>query len=172
MSTLDTPRIYVACLASYNNGILHGEWIDATLSVDEIHEHIRAMLKASPMADAEEHAIHDIDGFGKIPISEYESIFYVNCLAIFIQEHGGQGLALLEHFLGDIEDAERALENYAGRYEGLSAYAQQLTEDTTEIPENLSFYIDYEKIASDMKMSGDVFTIEFSHNEVDVYYSH
>lgn len=23
-------RIYVACLASYNNGVLHGKWIDAT----------------------------------------------------------------------------------------------------------------------------------------------
>jgi Antirestriction protein (ArdA) len=23
------PRIYVACLAAYNNGYLHGAWIDA-----------------------------------------------------------------------------------------------------------------------------------------------
>jgi len=35
----DTPRVYVACLASYNNGILHGEWIDAT-DADEIREEI------------------------------------------------------------------------------------------------------------------------------------
>ncbi|WP_447531297.1 antirestriction protein ArdA, partial [Legionella pneumophila] len=27
---MDTPQIYVACLAAYNNGIVHGEWIDAT----------------------------------------------------------------------------------------------------------------------------------------------
>jgi hypothetical protein len=26
----DRPRIYVACLAAYNNGCLHGRWIDAT----------------------------------------------------------------------------------------------------------------------------------------------
>ena len=25
----DQPRIYAACLAAYNNGILHGEWIEA-----------------------------------------------------------------------------------------------------------------------------------------------
>ena len=24
------PEIYVACLASYNSGILHGEWIEVT----------------------------------------------------------------------------------------------------------------------------------------------
>jgi antirestriction protein len=30
-ATLTTePRIYVACLAAYNNGNLHGAWIDAT----------------------------------------------------------------------------------------------------------------------------------------------
>ena len=26
----EPPRIYVACLAAYNNGILHGAWIEAT----------------------------------------------------------------------------------------------------------------------------------------------
>jgi len=29
-------RIYVACLSTYNNGFLHGEWIDATLEIDDI----------------------------------------------------------------------------------------------------------------------------------------
>ncbi len=29
-------RIYVACLAAYNNGILHGAWIDATQGEDGI----------------------------------------------------------------------------------------------------------------------------------------
>ncbi|CZG68743.1 Antirestriction protein [Legionella pneumophila] len=27
---MDTPQIYIACLASYNNGIFHGQWIDVT----------------------------------------------------------------------------------------------------------------------------------------------
>lgn len=41
MST--TPRrIYVACLASYNNGVLHGTWIDVEgLDEDEIMEEVR-----------------------------------------------------------------------------------------------------------------------------------
>ena len=28
----EQPRIYVACLAAYNNGILHGAWIEATVA--------------------------------------------------------------------------------------------------------------------------------------------
>ena len=49
-----TPRIYVACLAAYNNGILHGEWIDADQGVEHISEQAAAMLKASPIEDAED----------------------------------------------------------------------------------------------------------------------
>ena len=30
ITTTEQPRIYVACLAAYNNGILHGAWIEAT----------------------------------------------------------------------------------------------------------------------------------------------
>lgn len=42
------PRIYVACLAAYNNGSLHGRWIDANQSVDDIEADVQAMLNASP----------------------------------------------------------------------------------------------------------------------------
>ena len=54
----ETPRIYVACLAAYNNGHLHGRWITATFGEAHIHAETQAMLAASPMSDAEEWAIH------------------------------------------------------------------------------------------------------------------
>ena len=41
-------KLYFACLASYNNGRLHGAWIDASSDVDEMQEEIAAMLRASP----------------------------------------------------------------------------------------------------------------------------
>ena len=44
----DQPRIYVACLASYNAGVLHGAWIDADQPVEAIYEDVQAMLAASP----------------------------------------------------------------------------------------------------------------------------
>jgi antirestriction protein len=42
------PRIYVACLAAYNAGCLHGAWIDADQSATDLWEDISTMLKASP----------------------------------------------------------------------------------------------------------------------------
>ena len=42
-------RIYAACLASYNNGVLHGAWIDCEgKSGDDLRQAIDAMLKGSP----------------------------------------------------------------------------------------------------------------------------
>ena len=43
----DTPRIYVACLAAYVNGHLHGSWIDVE-DEDSIQDAVRAILKSSP----------------------------------------------------------------------------------------------------------------------------
>jgi antirestriction protein len=43
------PRIYVACLASYNAGKLHGEWIDCEgLDADDIYQEIDKILRSSP----------------------------------------------------------------------------------------------------------------------------
>ena len=53
-TTTISPRIYVACLASYNAGKLYGRWIDANQDADDIQSEVDAMLAASPAPDAEE----------------------------------------------------------------------------------------------------------------------
>jgi antirestriction protein len=47
MTTQTTPKIYVACLAAYNAGYLHGDWIDADQDADDIYQEIRDMLSRS-----------------------------------------------------------------------------------------------------------------------------
>ena len=76
----EQPRIYVACLAAYNNGILHGAWIEAT-EAWSMWEATRDMLAKSPIPDAEEWAIHDHEGFASIRINEYDSFERVAELA-------------------------------------------------------------------------------------------
>lgn len=51
-------------------------------------------------------------------------------------------------------------------------YAEELTEETTQIPEHLAFYIDYEKMGRDMELGGDVFTIETGYQEVHIFWNH
>jgi antirestriction protein len=162
-------RIYVACLAAYNSGILHGAWIDAAQGVDDIQRDISAMLADSPIANAEEWAIHDYEGFGSLRLSEYEGAGRVHEIACFIEEHGDLGASVLAHFDGDLNDAESAMENYQGRYTSLADYAAELTEQTITIPASLAHYIDYERMGRDLEMGGDVFTIAPHYDEVHIF---
>ena len=164
-------NIYVADLAAYNNGILHGVWIDATQELEDIQEAIQIMLAASPEPYAEEWAIHDYDGFGGLGLGEYESIEHVHAIAIFLDEHEGLGAAVLSHWCADIEQAKKALsEDYHGRFTSLADFAQALTEETTSIPNSLAFYIDYEKMGRDLEIT-DVYTVTTAHDEVHVFWN-
>lgn len=163
------PRIYVACLAAYNSGRLHGVWIDAQQNAWAIYGEVAAMLRASPIADAEEWAIHDYEGFEGVRLSEYEGIEQVAELAAFIAEHGKLGAELIVYF-GGIEDAKAALEDrYHGAFQSLADYVQELAEETTAIPEALRYYIDWERLARDAEMSGDVLAIQTAHDQVHVF---
>jgi len=166
-------RIYVADLAAYNAGILHGIWIDATDEIEAIQEQVNQMLADSPEELAEEFAIHDYEGFGSYSLGEYEGLEAAHNIACFIEEYPEIGGEILNHFGGDLEDARKAAEeNYAGCYKSVADYAQELTEETSEVPEHLSFYIDYERMGRDMEMSGDIYTIETAYDEVHIFWNH
>lgn len=165
-------RIYVADLAAYNNGKLHGVWVSALDELDEIWNKINAMLKASPEGFAEEYAIHDHEGFGCYSLGEYEGIESVHEIAGFINEYPGFAAELLDH-CSDLEEAKRnADENYHGCFKSLADYAEDFVDQTSEVPEHLALYIDYEKMSRDWEMSGDIFTIETSFEEIHIFSSH
>ena len=82
----ETPRIYVACLAAYNNGKLHGAWIDANQDAEDLQKAVQKMLSQSPEPGAEEWAIHDYEAFDGVEIHESESFETVSALARFIEE--------------------------------------------------------------------------------------
>lgn len=134
-------------MAANNNGLLYGRWIEADQDVEAISSEIAAILTASPIEDAKEYAIHDYEGFEGVAFSEYHGIGEVAALAALIAEHGQLGAELFKHS-SDIETAKAAKEkHYRGEYRSLAGNAEQLTEETTSIPENLRFYVDYEAMA-------------------------
>ena len=166
----DPIHIYVACLAAYNNGHLHGRWIDATLGEAHIHEQTRAMLKASPIQMAEEWAIHDYEGFEGASLSEYASFEHVAELAEFIAEHETLGGELVAYYGGELEDAKKRMELYYGEFSSLEDYAREFVEDCgPTIPDSLANYIDYEAMGKDMEMNGDVITVQTAHDEIHIF---
>ena len=128
------------------------------------------MLARSPVEDAEEYAIHDYEGFEGVSISEYAGIDIVARMASFIAEHGALGAGLLEQFSGDMDQAECTLEDcYHGQFASLADYMEELTTESVTIPEALRYYVDWERMARDAEMGGDLFTIETAHGEVHVF---
>lgn len=166
-----TPRVYVACLASYNNGILYGRWIDADQSEAALRSAVSTMLRASPIPEAEEYAIHDYEGFGDVRLEEYASLGRVGAMAALAVEHGDPGLAVLAHFSGDLDESRQALEErYLGRYPSLADHMQQTMEDALTIPDSIRYYVDWEAMAHDAEISGELFTVRTGWNEIHVFY--
>lgn len=165
------PRIYVACLAVYNNGWLHGKWIDAAQDYETLKEEIEEMLRESPVTKeygevAEEWAIHADEGFGSYRVEEWSDLEEL-CEIANMLEHDEQGelvLEILAH-LGSgtsLEDAKEFLENnYHGHYKDLGYYAMEMFDcGCYDIPKHIYNYIDFDAVGRDYEMSGDIFTIE------------
>jgi antirestriction protein len=187
------PRIYVACLASYNSGILHGQWIDATSDRDEMQEAIDAILRASPcpnvyvthpetgeeVPSAEEWAIHDYDSFPNL--GEYPGLDAVADMAEMIEtaedDHGisfDDFQAIADNWHGRADDIRSALENFAGIFDTLRDYADDMAEemmDAEGLAENSTArrYFDYDSYARDI---GIEYTVIDCPSGVAVFYPH
>ncbi|MCG3126036.1 MAG: hypothetical protein CHACPFDD_00864 [Phycisphaerae bacterium] len=177
--TQDTPRIYVASLADYNAGRLHGRWISAAQPAEDIHTAIQEMLSESREPIAKDWAIHDYEHFGELRLCEFADIEKVAATARGIVEHGAVFTGLVSHFGGtqSIDEATRYMqEGYRGAFERLSDYAQELIEDCyneslSKLPDFIRYHIDFEGIADDMQMNGDIFTVECD-GQIHVFDSH
>ena len=139
---------------------------------ETITTEVQKMLAASPMPNAEEWAIHDYEGFYGCVLSEWEGFEQVSALASFLAEQGNLRAELVTHFGGDLDDASQALEeNYCGEYKSLADFAEELTSETVTIPTQLVYYIDYEAMARDMELNGDVFTVELGYECVYIFWN-
>ena len=146
----DKAQIYVACLASYNSGILHGRWITPSGDEETLQEQINEILKASKVPNAEEWAIHDYNNFHNL--GEYPGLENICKLAEAYEEHG---LEKVNGFLENwrVEDLEHLEDAFYGEYSDFSEFAQDLAENCIEgLNDNstLARYFDYEAWERDL----------------------
>lgn len=162
------PHIYIASLSDYNEGRLHGEWIGAAQSPEELERAVKAMLARSPTPGAEEWAIHDYEGFGPLRLNEYESLDHVARLAEGIVRHG-LAFAAWANLVGDDQQALEAFEDvYFGCWDSMQQYAQDMLEDLgyidevyRQVPEHLRPHviIDVKGFARDLETGGAITVI-------------
>jgi len=118
---------------------------------------------------AEEYAIHDYEG--RWDLGEYPGLERIVKFMELVEKAEDRGIdaedvqSILDHFGADyIDTAGDAIENqFHGTYDTLTEYAEQFVEecyDLKAVPDIIKFHIDYEGIARDMELGGDVFTID------------
>lgn len=183
-------RIYVADLSAYNNGILHGKWIEATSDPDEMRAEIAEMLRASPcpnvtvtdpetgeqVPSAEEWAIHDFEGLPST-LGEYTSLDTIANTVALIEEtthiDAPSLMAIIENF-HDPDTARTELdENFVGIYSSFKDFAYELADETLDqypgLPGFVTNYFDYDAFARDLKHEYTV--VDLPNHDVAIFYA-
>src|SRR5689334_13861368 len=112
-----TLRIYVAVLADYNAGRLHGAWLDVT-DVDTMQAQVDELLRTSPTGKEEgrvpdEFAIHDFEGFAPLRLSEHTSIQEVCEIGEAVEQNGEAFLAWASN-----DDSNRDTDDFQEAFRG------------------------------------------------------
>jgi len=130
------------------------------------------MLGEGPAPGADEWAIHDYEGFEGMCLSEHATFDAVCELADFVAEHGSLAAKLHSHFGDSLTEARAAFDEYAGQYKTAADFADEMIPETgTEIPPSLEYYIDWQALARDLALNGEILVIQIGFDEVHVFWS-
>lgn len=173
-ATNDSPRVYVGTYKKYNSGSIEGDWLDL-----EDYATKEEFLEACA-------ELHKDEGDPEFMFQDFE-----NVPRSFANEHGiddrlWEWLELDEddreiwgaydEHVGGGSDFITARDAYLGTWDSLEAYVENYWEDCGYKGDDSwwhpSNYVDWERMARDLEMSGDVFTVDADDGEVMVFSSH
>jgi antirestriction protein len=148
-STDDSPKIYVADLAAYNEGKLIGEWLDLSNydSGSEVMDAIQELLEKwseEQGVEREEYAIHDAEFIPSNLYSEYmgEDTFDKIIEIRKVAEDVGVPTEVITQWMSDTghDDPTSASDAYYGRYTDEEDFAYQMVDDL-----GIESFIDFER---------------------------
>lgn len=152
--SMTESSVWIACLASYNRGELHGSWLTIPLIPDDLLEEINEVLDTSPVPGAEEWAIFDYDGpIARLQLGEHIELGRLCRMAELIRDYGPIATWVLEVLDLDVERALPALDSMTGPFETYDEIAEEYlgaTGEWTSLPEHLRRYIDLERYGHDL----------------------
>ncbi len=160
------PRIWIASLADYNAGRLHGDWIDAAVDEQELLAAAQRILASSREPGAEEWGIFDFDEFGAFRVNEYDDLAMVAKVARGIAEHGPAYAAWAELHGGDPTMLDQFEDCFLGAYDSEVDWAREGLDDAAldyelerSVADSLRPYvsIDYAALARDSQLGGDIY---------------
>lgn len=156
--------VYVACLASYNAGRLHGAWVDLEecQDVDDLQEAINWVLRHSPEPGAEEWAVHDSCGLpGYLSRTEWpeltQLIEWAQAAAELSDADELEAYRIECDNQGETITIDAFRDVYRGVYASGEDYAQELAEELGNIPANAgwpAYCIDWEAAWRELTFDG------------------
>jgi antirestriction protein len=158
---------YFACLASYNEGTLHGAWVDLAEISDaaELQECIDYILATSPTPGAEEWAMHDSSGLPAVLArSEWPGLGDLAAYGAALQELGDDNAEPFRLYcdnLGEIASPDAFREAFAGEWDSEEAFAEELAAEIGAIPQELSwplYCISWERAWCELRIGGDYYS--------------
>lgn len=165
MSTNSTrPRVYVGTYAKYNAGRLAGKWIDLDDYTDA-DDLLTDLAELHADESDPEFMCQDWEGVPSGLAAECpdwdQVLAWVN-----LDEDDREVLDAWTSY-GREFDIDAAREAYQGTQESLAEYVEEFWRDCGGFEEaggnqwwHPTRYIDWERMAKDLEMSGDVFTVE------------
>ena len=171
-----SPKIWVGCPAAYNNGYLHGSWInleECNFDIEIVQKEIDEILKTSPIKNCDEWEIFDKENC-PYNTDDLESLL-MDLEIISISDFDPELIAEVQDNLGHdkIEDTlEFMEENYLGEFESVEDYAISFIEDCYGkdfMPKGLEGYFDYEGYAKELENGGDIFTVQQGYKSVHIF---
>lgn len=167
-------RVWIGCLACYNNGRLVGEWYDAADAADKTIEDVHVDSGSLPNASCEELWVMDHEGFdgwldGECSPMEAQRIHDVVAAIEDDDFDAGavrawadnEGRTLEEWDAPTRQDFEDA---FAGEWASEMEYVEELVADTGMlhgVDETLARYFDFEAFRRDIFMS-DMYSVKVS----------
>lgn len=146
-------KVYIACIAAYNNGKLHGAWIDAAQDPGDIEAEIDQMLADSPASGGEEWAVHDYEDMPDL--GEHPSVDDISLHGRMMEAHDGAWLAYVDSVGKHYATEDSFNDSYRGEAPSAVDYAADMAEECygKELGP-LASYIDWERVARDMGFDG------------------
>lgn len=165
MSTnINIPRVYVGTYAKYNSGNLAGRWVD----LDNYTDPDDLLTDLADIHADEADPEYMCQGWEGVPDSlAAECPDWEQVLAWVTLDEDDREVLDAWMSYGREFDPDAAQEAYFGTYETLADYVEEFWRDCGGFEEadgdqwfHPTRYIDWERMAKDLEMSGDVFTVE------------
>ena len=153
------------CLAAYNQGVHHFQWVDLEVLVEEgetLAQCIEWVLASSPAAGAEEWLFSDSSGLPSYLKGEYVSTEELMSYALALPEvdqSNWDAYRAICDYMGQAVSPESFEESYLGDVEP-AEYVESYYHENGEVPDYLACYVDWEAMARDWELNGDLIAVD------------